>query len=336
MAGMSPRPRVLSGIQPTADSFHIGNYLGALRTWIPLQRTHDCFYSIVDLHAITVTHDPAALHRRTRLGFAQLVALGIDPEVATLFVQSQVPEHTQLQWVLACLTGMGEAGRMTQFKDKSARTGSERTSVGLFTYPILQAADILVYRANAVPVGEDQRQHLELTRDLAIRFNGLFGPTLTVPEPLIVKDTAKIVDLTDPTSKMSKSSPAGCVFLLDPLKRIEKKVKSAVTDSETEVRYDPEGKPGVSNLLTILASFTDRTVAEVEPEFAGRMYGDLKKEAAAAVVAFAEPFQVRVAALMDDPAELDRQMATGAARAREVAAATLADAYAALGFVMGR
>ena len=336
MSGMSPRPRVLSGIQPTADSFHIGNYLGALRNWVPLQETHDCFYTVVDLHAITVTHDPVLLHHRTRVGFAQLMAVGIDPSVSTLFVQSHVPEHAQLQWVLSCLTGIGEAGRMTQFKDKSARSGSERTSVGLFTYPILQAADILVYRANAVPVGEDQRQHLELTRDLAIRFNGTFGPTLTVPEPLIVKDTAKIVDLADPTAKMSKSAPTGCVFLLDPIRRIEKKIKSAVTDSETEVRFDPQDKPGVSNLLTILATFTGRTVAQVEPEFAGRMYGDLKKEAAAAVVAFAEPYQARVAELMDDPGELDRLMAIGAARAREVAAATLADVYANLGFVISR
>ena len=331
---MSERPRVLSGIQPTADSFHIGNYLGALRNWVPLQDSHDCFYMVVDLHAITVAHDPAELHRRTRLGFAQLIALGIDPDRATLFVQSHVPEHTQLEWVLACLTGVGEASRMTQFKDKSARAGSERTSVGLFTYPILQAADILVYRANAVPVGEDQRQHLELTRDLAIRFNGRFGATLTVPEPLIVKDTAKIVDLADPTAKMSKSlPPAGCVFLLEPPKRIEKKIKSAVTDSETEVRFDPERKPGVSNLLTILAAFSGRTVAEVEPEFSGRMYGDLKKEAAEAVVTFAESYQAQVAALMDDPAELERLMAVGAGRAREVAGATLADAH--LGFVTG-
>ncbi len=333
---MSPRPRVLSGIQPTADSFHIGNYLGALRNWVPLQDTHDCFYTVVDLHAITVAHDPAELNRRTRLGFAQLIALGIDPQRANLFVQSHVPEHAQLEWVLGCLTGIGEANRMTQFKDKSAKAGGDRTSVGLFTYPILQAADILVYRANAVPVGEDQRQHLELTRDLAIRFNGRFGETLVVPEPLIVKDTAKIVDLADPTAKMSKSSPPGCVFLLDPLKRIEKKLKSAVTDSETEVRYDPEHKPGVSNMLTILAAFTGRTVAEVEPEFTGRMYGDLKKEAAAAVVAYAEPFQARVAELMADPAELERLMAVGAARAREVAGATLADVYASLGFVAAR
>jgi len=330
---MSERPRVLSGIQPTADSFHIGNYLGALRNWVDLQQTHDCFYCVVDLHAITVDHDPAELHRRTRGSFAQLLALGVDPEVSTVFVQSQVPEHAQLEWVLSCLTGMGEAGRMTQFKDKSAKAGSDRTTVGLFTYPILQAADILVYRPNAVPVGEDQRQHLELTRDLAVRFNSRFGQTLVVPEPLILKATAKIVDLADPTAKMSKSAPAGCVFLLDPPKRAEKKIKSAVTDSDSVVRFDPETKPGVSNLLTILASFTGRTVAEVTPEFAGRMYGDLKKETAAAVVAFVEPFQARVSELLDDPAELDRQMAVGAARAREVAAVTLADVYRNLGFV---
>ena len=333
MAAMSPLPRVLSGIQPTADSFHVGNYLGALRSWVDLQRTHECFYCVVDLHAITTQHDPAELYRRTRASFAQLVALGVDPQRSTVFLQSHVPEHTQLQWALSCLTGMGEASRMTQFKDKSSKGGADRASVGLFTYPILQAADILVYRADAVPVGEDQRQHLELTRDLAVRFNGRFGQTLTVPEPFIVKDTAKIVDLAEPTAKMSKSSPAGCVFLLDPPARTEKKIRSAVTDSESEVRYDPATKPGVSNLLTILATFTGRTVAEVEAEFAGRMYGELKKEAAGAVLAFVEPFQARVAELLDDPAELDRQMALGAARAREVAADTLADVYRSLGFV---
>lgn len=330
---MSSRPRVLSGIQPTADSFHIGNYLGALRHWVDLQASSDCFYCVVDLHAITVEHDPEELNRRTRVAFAQLLALGVDPNQSTVFVQSHVPEHTQLQWVLACLTGVGEAGRMTQFKDKSAKAGSDRTSVGLFTYPILQAADILVYRAAGVPVGEDQRQHLELTRDLAQRFNTRFGPTLTVPAPLIVKDTAKITDLADPTAKMSKSAPTGCVFLLDPPKRTEKKIKSAVTDSDTQVRFDPERKPGVSNLLTILAAFTGRTVAEVEPDFAGLMYGDLKKQTAQAVSDFVVPFQARVGALLDDPAELDRQMASGAQRAREVAAVTLADVYRSLGFV---
>ncbi|MGB7981225.1 MAG: tryptophan--tRNA ligase [Candidatus Nanopelagicales bacterium] len=330
---MSDRPRVLSGIQPTADSFHIGNYLGALRTWVGLQDVNECFFFVADLHAITMGHDPADLHRRTRSAFAQLLALGIDPRPSTVFVQSHVPEHVQLQWVLACQTGMGEASRMTQFKDKSAKIGKDRTTVGLFTYPILQAADILLYRPDRVPVGEDQRQHLELSRDLATRVNTRFGPTLTLPQPLIVKDTAKIVDLADPSSKMSKSAPAGCVFLLDPPKQTEKKIKSAVTDSQTEVRFDPVNKPGVSNLLTILATFTDRTVAAVEPDFAGRMYGELKKETAAAVLDFVVPFQARVAELLEDPAELDRQLASGAARAREVAGATLADVYRNLGFV---
>jgi len=334
MGSMSERSRVLSGIQPTADSFHVGNYLGALRNWVTMQDSHDCFYFVADLHAITVDHDPAEVNRRTRSSFAQLLALGIDPQRSTVFVQSHVPEHAQLQWVLACLTGMGEASRMTQFKDKSAKAGNDRTTVGLFTYPILQAADILIYRADRVPVGEDQRQHLELSRDLANRFNSRFGQTLILPEPLIIKDTAKIVDLADPTSKMSKSSQAGCVFLLDPPKRTEKKIKSAVTDSDSEVRFDPANKPGVSNLLTILATFTGRTVAEVEPDFAGRMYGDLKKETAAAVVDFVGPFQAKVAEFLDDPAELDRLMAMGAARAREVAGATLAGVYQNLGLVI--
>ena len=208
-------PRVLSGIQPTADAFHLGNYLGALREWVRLQATHDAYYCVVDQHAITVDHDPEQLRRRTYASFAQLLAIGLDPEASTVFVQSHVPEHSQLAWVLECQTGFGEAGRMTQFKDKSQKEGASRVTVGLYTYPILQAADILIYQADAVPVGEDQRQHLELTRDLAQRFNTKFGETLTVPEPLIVKETAKILDLQDPTSKMSKSSPAGCAFILD-------------------------------------------------------------------------------------------------------------------------
>ncbi|MCF8526498.1 MAG: tryptophan--tRNA ligase, partial [Candidatus Nanopelagicales bacterium] len=244
-------PRVLSGIQPTADAFHIGNYIGALREWVRLQATHDAYYCVVDQHAITVEHDPETLRRRTYASFAQLLAIGLDPERSTIFVQSHVPEHSQLAWVLECQTGFGEAGRMTQFKDKSQRSESDRITVGLYTYPILQAADILIYQADAVPVGEDQRQHLELTRDLAQRFNTRFGPTLTVPEALIVKETAKILDLQDPTAKMSKSVAAGCVFLLDDDKAVTKKIKSAVTDSEREVRFDTVNKPGVSNLLSI-------------------------------------------------------------------------------------
>lgn len=330
---MAVRTSILSGIQPTADSFQIGNYLGAIRNWVELQQGHDCFYFIADLHAITVEHDPALLRERTRLSFAQVIASGVDPEQATVFVQSQVPQHAQLQWVLAGQTGMGEAARMTQFKDKSGKTGAERATVGLFAYPILQAADILLYQAAEVPVGEDQRQHLELTRDLAIRFNKRFGQTLRVPAPLVIKHTAKIKDLLDPSAKMSKSSPAGCVFLLEPLKRIEKKIKSAVTDSETVVRYDPETKPGVSNLLTILAAFTDRSVDEVAATFDGRLYGHLKAETAAAVVAFAEPFQARVAELLADRAQLEKLMALGSQKARDVASETLAAVYERVGFL---
>jgi len=327
--------RVLSGIQPTADSFQLGNYLGALRHWVHLQEDHDAFYCVVDLHAITQPHEPAELTRRTRVAFAQLLAAGIDPERSTLFVQSHVPQHTQLAWIMECITGFGEASRMTQFKDKSARSGSDRATVGLFTYPILQAADIVAYDADHVPVGEDQRQHLELTRDLAIRFNTRFGQTFTVPNPYIVKDTGKVLDLTDPKSKMSKSLPAGCVFLLDPPKVIEKKFRRAVTDSQTEVRHDPQNKPGVSNLLDILSAFSGRSVSDLEAEFGSGGYGPLKQATADAVVSFAEPFAKRVNELLADTAELDRQMAPGAQRARAIAAPVVERAYRAVGFVPG-
>jgi tryptophanyl-tRNA synthetase len=325
------RPRILSGIQPTSDSFHIGNYFGALRQWVSLQDDNDAFYCVVDLHAITVPGDPQVQRERTRVSYAQLLAAGIDPQRATLFVQSDVPAHSQLAWVMMCLTGYGEASRMTQFKDKTAREGAGSASVGLFTYPCLQVADILLYQANAVPVGEDQRQHLELTRDLAERFNHRYGQTFVVPEPYIVKDSAKVLDLQDPSAKMSKSVPAGCVFLLDPPKQIAKKLKSAVTDSQTEVRYDPVNKPGVSNLLSILAAATDRTVAQVEEEYGGGMYGPLKVAAAEAVVAVAEPFAERTLGYLADPAELNRLMAEGAVKARQAAQPTLEAAYAALG-----
>jgi tryptophanyl-tRNA synthetase len=329
------RPRVLSGIQPTADSFHFGNYLGALRHWVHLQDTHDSLYTVVDLHAITSGHDPEVLRRRTRISAAQLLAIGVDPDRSTLFVQSHVPEHAQAAWVLNCITGFGEARRMTQFKDKSAKQGEGQASVGLFTYPILQAADILLYQADAVPVGEDQRQHLELSRDLAQRFNTRFGPTFTVPEPYIVKDTAKITDLQDPTSKMSKSasSPAGIIDLLEDPKRSAKKIRSAVTDSESIVRFDPVEKPGVSNLLTIYAALSGRTVTDLEDAYAGRMYGDLKKELAEVVVDFVTPIQARTAAYLDDPAELDRVLAVGAEKARAVAGPTLAAMYDRVGFL---
>ncbi len=326
-------PRALSGIQPTAGSFQLGNYLGAVRHWVSLQDSYDAFYMVVDLHAITVEQDPTALRHNTLLAYAQLLAAGVDPTRSTLFVQSHVPEHAQLGWVMQCITGFGEASRMTQFKDKSARGGADHASVGLFTYPVLQVADILLYQAEAVPVGEDQRQHLELTRDLAQRFNTRYGKTFTVPKPFIVKDTAKIVDLQDPTAKMSKSLPNGAVFLLDDTKVITKRLKSAVTDSETEVRFDPATKPGVSNLLTILATFTDRDVETVVKDYDGKGYGALKTDTADAVVAFAEPFAARVGELMGDPAELHRLMGSGAAKAREVASQTLAAAYDRLGLV---
>jgi tryptophanyl-tRNA synthetase len=325
-------PRVLSGIQPTSDSFHIGNHLGALQNWVSMQSEFDCFYFIADLHAITVEQDPAQLNQRTLLAYAQLVALGVDPKKSVLFVQSQVPEHAQLMWVMSCLTGIGEANRMTQFKDKAAKGGATSASVGLLTYPILQAADILLYQADAVPVGEDQRQHLELTRDLATRFNGRFGDTFTLPKPHIVKETAKIQDLQDPTAKMSKSSPSGCINLLDPLKTTEKKIKSAVTDSDSVVAFDPVNKAGVSNLLTILSAYTGNTVNELVESFVGRMYGDLKKETAAAVLAFAEPFQAKVNELLGDKAQLQRDMHLGAEQAREIASQTLTAVYAKIGF----
>lgn len=320
---MIPMSRVLSGIQPTADSFHLGNYLGAIRHWVELQDHHDAFYMVVDLHAMTAPTDPEQLRRRTRLSYAQLLAAGIDPGRSTVFAQSQVPEHAELAWVMQCLTGFGEASRMTQFKDKTARQGSDAASVGLFTYPILQAADILVYEANYVPVGEDQRQHLELTRDLAQRFNSRYGDTLVVPEPYIVKDNARIVDLQDPTAKMSKSLPTGCVFLLDDPAVIEKKIKRAVTDSVGEVHYDLVQQPGVSNLLGMLSAFTGRTIEQVTADYAGGGYGPLKVAAAQAVVGFARPFADRVGELMADPAELDRLMDDGSTRAREVAATTV-------------
>ena len=328
-------PRVLSGIQPTADSFHFGNYLGAIRQWVALQDTHDAFYCVVDLHAITVEHDPALLRQRTRVAAAQLLALGLDPQRCTLFVQSQVPEHAQLGWVLSCITGFGEASRMTQFKDKTAKGGADRSTVGLFTYPILQAADILLYQANQVPVGEDQRQHLELTRDLAGRFNSRFGATFTLPEPYILKGAAKITDLQDPTAKMSKSSssPAGILELLDQPNALRKKVRSAVTDTGREIRYDWDAKPGISNLLDISAALSGRPIDELEREYEGRGYGDFKKDLAEQVVAFVEPVQQATRALMDDPAELDRQLALGADRARTVAADTLARVYDQVGFL---
>jgi tryptophanyl-tRNA synthetase len=331
----APRPRVLSGIQPTSDSFHLGNYLGAVRQWVDLQNDYDPFFFIADQHAITVEWDPKTLHRRTLTSAAQLLAAGVDPERASIFVQSHVPAHIQLAWVLNGLTGFGEARRMTQFKDKSAKGGEGASSVGLFTYPILMAADILIYRPQYVPVGEDQRQHLELTRDLAQRFNSRFKKTFRVPEPYILKETAKIYDLQAPTAKMSKSSsaPAGILEMLDDPAVSAKKIRSAVTDSGSEVRFDAEEKPGVSNLLTIYSALTGREIADIEEEYVGRGYGDFKKGLAEVVVDFVTPFRARTLELLDDQAYLASVLRKGAEQATEIADATLRDVYERVGFV---
>jgi tryptophanyl-tRNA synthetase len=321
-------------MQPTYDSLHLGNYLGALRQWVALQDEFDAFYCVVDLHAITAPQDPEVLRRRTRVTAAQYLAAGVDPERSTLFVQSHVPEHAQLGWVLGCFTGFGEAGRMTQFKDKSQREGAATASVGLFTYPILQAADILLYQADRVPVGEDQRQHLELTRDLAQRFNSRLGETFVVPEPHIVGSTARILDLQRPEKQMSKSlAGPGALFLLDEPAANAKKIRSAVTDTGREVRFDAVDKPGVSNLLTIFSALSGRSIAELETAYDGKGYGDLKKDLAEAFVAYVTPFRQRTQAFLDDPESLDAVLARGADRARSVASATLAAAYDAVGFL---
>lgn len=325
--------RIFSGMQPTSDSLHLGNYLGALVNWVKLQDDYDAYYGVVDLHALTVPTDPEVLRRRTRVTAAQYLAAGVDPLRATLVLQSLVPEHAELAWILSCQTGFGEASRMTQFKDKTAK--GQSANVGLFTYPILMAADILLYDSNLVPVGEDQRQHLELTRDLAERMNARFGRILTVPEPFIVTGSAKIQDLQDPTSKMSKSTSAelGLIDLLDDPKRIAKKIRSAVTDTEREIRYDPQSKPGVSNLLVIHATLSGTTIPDLETAFSGKGYGDLKAEVADVVVGALEPFQGRMRDLLADPAELDRIVAEGSAKARVVAAGTLARVRAAIGLL---
>ena len=340
MADMSQQnpaalPRVLSGIQPTSDSFHFGNYLGALRQWVDLQDSHQPFFFIADMHAITVDYDPKRLRERCHVAAAQLIAMGIDPARSAIFVQSQIPEHAQLGWVLQCLTGFGEARRMTQFKDKSAKGGEGAASVGLFTYPILQAADILLYRPAFVPVGEDQRQHLELTRDLAQRFNHRYKKTFPLPEPYILKATAKILDLQNPASKMSKSasSPTGIIEMLDDPKVSAKKIRSAVTDSGSEVRYDLEEKAGISNLLTIYSALTGRTVEDLEAAYGGLGYGAFKGDLADVVVDFVTPFRDRTLELLDDRTELDKVLQAGAETAGEVARRTLADVYDRVGFI---
>jgi len=327
--------RVLSGIQPTAESFHLGNYLGAVKQWVELQSGHDAFYCVVDLHALTVETDPAVLRRRTLASVAQLIALGVDPKKCTLFIQSHVPEHNQLAWVFECITGFGEAGRMTQFKDKSQKSGSDRTVVGLFTYPILQAADIMLYQANLVPVGEDQRQHIELTRDLGERFNSRFGSSLTIPEAYILKSAAKINDLQNPLAKMSKSaaSNSGVIDILDNPDINSKKIKSAVTDTGKEVRFDEKNKPGISNLLTIHSALSGKSIPEIENSFANKGYGDFKTEVAEVVTSYFTPIRKKAEELLADSKGLEDALADGAEKAREVAAATLSRVYDAIGLV---
>lgn len=336
-AASAAKPRVLSGIQPTSDSFHLGNYLGANRQWVDLQDDFEPFFFIADQHAITVEHDPKKLRERTYVAAAQLVAMGIDTEKSAIFVQSQLPQHAQLGWVMQCLTAFGEARRMTQFKDKSAKGGEGAASVGLFSYPMLMAADILLYRPKYVPVGEDQRQHLELTRDLAQRFNSRFKKTFPLPEPYILKETAKIYDLQEPTAKMSKSasSPAGIIELLDEPPVSAKKIRSAVTDSGSEIRFDAVEKPGVSNLLTIFSALSGRSIPDLEKAYDGRGYGDFKSDLAGVVVDFVTPFRDRVRELLADKGELDAILAAGRERAALVADRTLADVYDRVGFVAG-
>jgi len=336
-AGAAVPKRILSGMQPTNDSLHLGNYIGAARQWVEMQQDFDALFFVADLHALTVNPDPALLRERTRRTAAQYLAAGIDPAKSILFVQSQVPQHAELGWLLQCQTGFGEASRMTQFKDKSAKAasgdgGASGATVGLFAYPMLMAADILLYDSAFVPVGEDQRQHLELARDLAERLNSRFGAgTATVPKPYIVKESAKIQDLQNPEAKMSKSSTGGkgTVWLLEPPKVAQKAIKAAVTDADPEygVYYDPEKKPGVSNLLTIFAAVTGRDMAEIANEYTGRGYGYLKVDLANAVTEFLTPFQERANMYLSDPAQLDAILADGAERAQAIAEPTLARIY---------
>jgi tryptophanyl-tRNA synthetase len=326
---------VFSGVQPTSDSLHLGNALGAVSQWVGLQDDYDTYFCVVDLHAITIPQDPAVLRQRTLITAAQYLALGIDPARSTVFVQSQVPAHPELAWVLGCFTGFGQASRMTQFKDKSLKAGSDATTVGLFTYPVLQAADVLLYDTHLVPVGEDQRQHLELARDIAQRFNSRFPGTFVVPDVMIPKATAKIYDLADPTAKMSKSaaSDAGLISLLDDPAKTAKKIRSAVTDSDRDIRYDPQAKPGVSNLLTIQSAVTGADIDKLVEGYAGRGYGDLKKDTAEAVVEFVTPIKARVDEQLADPGELQAILAVGAQRARDVSANTVKRVYDRLGFL---
>lgn len=325
------RKKIFSGIQPSGE-LTLGSYMGAIRNWNALQAEYDCVYCIVDLHAITVRQDPAQLRRRCLTQLAQYVACGLDPEKCILFVQSHVPEHTELAWVLGCYTQFGELSRMTQFKQKSQQHADNITA-GLFTYPVLMASDILLYQADAVPVGADQKQHVELCRDIAQRFNGIYGDVFTLPEPLIPKVGARIMSLNNPLNKMSKSDPEGCVNLLDKPEDIRRKFKRAVTDSETAVRFDPDAKPGVSNLLTIYSAASGKRVADAEAEFSGQGYGTFKAAVGDAVIELFRPIREESERLLSDKAYLEQIYRQGAERAHSIAIRTLRKVHRKLGFL---
>lgn len=326
------RERVFSGVQPTGTP-HLGNLLGAFRHWVADQETHDCFYCVVDLHSITVPYDPVELREASLAMATLLMAVGIDPDRSVLFVQSHVREHTELAWILNCIATFGEVRRMTQFKEKSG--GQESVSVGLFDYPVLQAADVLLYNAHRVPVGDDQRQHLELMRDIAIRFNGRYGETFVVPEASIPRVGARIMDLQEPTNKMSKTggTELGTIWLSDPPGRLKKKIMGAVTDSGSEVRADAEAKPGVTALLEIMGAVTATPIPDLESQYAGTQYGTFKKDVLEAVMSFLEPIHARHAELAADPAEVERAIARSADRAREIASETMATVRGVIGLL---
>lgn len=325
------KKRVLSMIQPTGN-FTLGNYLGALKNFVALQDDYECVYALADLHAITVRQEPAAFRKNTLSAYAMMLALGIDPEKSIFFIQSQVPEHAQLAWVLNCYTQFGELSRMTQFKDKSAKH-ADNINAGLFTYPVLMAGDILLYQSDLVPVGADQKQHIEIARDIAIRFNNAYGETFKVPEGFIPKFGARVMSLQDPSMKMSKSdpNPNGFVAIMDDPSVIMKKFKRAVTDSDTFIAFDPENKPGVSNLLSIYTSFTGLTMDEAVKHFDGLGYGSLKTEVAEAVIAGLEPVQNEYKKILSDKAYLEKIMADGAEKASAQARKTLRKVYRKVG-----
>jgi tryptophanyl-tRNA synthetase len=324
---------MLSGIQPSGD-LHLGNYLGAVKNWTELADEFDCYYFMADLHSITVRQDPKELRRRSVTQLAQYIACGLDPEKNTLFIQSHVHEHAELGWILNCYTMFGELSRMTQFKDKSAKH-TDNINGGLFTYPSLMAADILLYQTDYIPVGEDQKQHCELTRDIAIRFNNIYGDTFKVPEPYIPKVGARVMGLSNPTSKMSKSDPSGCVFLMDKPEEIARKFKRAITDSDTEncVRYDPENKPGVANLMSVYSSVTGESFEEIEKEFSGRGYGDFKPAVGDAVIETLRPIRENAEKMISEKAYLQEVYTKGAEKASAIARKTLRKVYKKVGFV---